>query len=254
MQRMTIPSASAQRSCEIRSNPKAASSAISCEPDAQQQARATPGGETGIGPPRAHRHDPEARRTGRQQETPHDIGEAADQRGQKEREQHLLEAARPVEGQKRPDAADRIGGDHAEAVGQPGEDRQDAFAGRLQLQGDQPVLDASRAGPEQPFAAETQGHEDRQEQGEADGIAATQHVGQHAAGVGELLRQAGHCLGQGAYAVAQVLKAVAEPARHGVRRVGAGLGGRAGVRAARDRPARPGPRRDRAGAAACRKA
>ena len=91
------------------------------------------------------------------------------------------------------------------------------------------LLDASRAGPEQPFPAEAQGHEDRQEQGEADGVAAPQHVGQHAAGIGDLARQTGYRLGQGAEAVPQVLETVAESARHGVGRIGSRLGGRTGA-------------------------
>ena len=79
------------------------------------------------------------------------------------------------------------------------------FAGGLQLQGEQPALQASRAGPEHPFAAEAQGHEGREEQREANSVATREHVGQHAPGVGELLGQMGYRTGQGANTVSQIL-------------------------------------------------
>ncbi len=83
-------------------------------------------------------------------------------------EHDLPEHRRPVEGQERDDAAERERGHPADAEREPGCDRAQPVADGRQIQLPEALTGPRGHPPEQPFGAESQGHEPAEEKQDLD--------------------------------------------------------------------------------------
>ena len=117
-------------------------------------------------------------------------GEANNDKGRKIAEHNLAQQRRPIEGEKRADAADRESHDQARGERQPTGDQMHPVAHGL----DRVLVEMSaqplRCGAEQPFQAKAESGEEGEKQCyPRDPM--VHHIGpEHAEGVGELGRQA----------------------------------------------------------------